>query len=373
MATIKQYRQMGDNPKPNRLDYGEIAVDKQGNLYAGDENNVPNLLLSGERMLSSQSKTMVGLPESAVLDDLLRLLYFRTDRTMCGVKARVVRADGTPIAGILVSGAGEQRKTDEQGIAYLLTSGTTAQISVYFDSYCIDLPSKTFKSEQVSLTKMEFTEITLVIEPEEQEGFFTGTVGRDYSFSPLVEEFDVAVVGGGGGGAGGATNTCGGGGGGGNIVQRMGIPRVDKLTFMPGAGGTSGGTASKGGTGGTSILTVGEITVSAPGGEGGGPSNASIAGLGGASTNGGRGGDGSKTSVSGSNGAARSLVPLGNAGLLCSGGGAGGSGRTGGASYGADNSNPGKGMGGGGGGGTGGSGGGGYAGGFFVRYRRKKT
>lgn len=38
MAKIKHYRQMGSNPIPAGLEYGEIGIDKQGNILAADVN-----------------------------------------------------------------------------------------------------------------------------------------------------------------------------------------------------------------------------------------------------------------------------------------------------------------------------------------------
>ncbi|MEG2923701.1 MAG: hypothetical protein RR848_04435 [Oscillospiraceae bacterium] len=40
-GAIQHYRQTGANPAPPSLPYGEIAISKDGILYAGNENNVP--------------------------------------------------------------------------------------------------------------------------------------------------------------------------------------------------------------------------------------------------------------------------------------------------------------------------------------------
>lgn len=39
--TVKHYRQAGDSPAPSTLPFGEVAVAKDGTIYAGDEKNKP--------------------------------------------------------------------------------------------------------------------------------------------------------------------------------------------------------------------------------------------------------------------------------------------------------------------------------------------
>lgn len=41
LGSIKHYRQAGDSKVPDSLPYGEIAVAKDGTLYAGDESDKP--------------------------------------------------------------------------------------------------------------------------------------------------------------------------------------------------------------------------------------------------------------------------------------------------------------------------------------------
>ena len=38
---VKHYRQTGDSPAPSSLPFGEVAVAKDGTIYAGDEDNKP--------------------------------------------------------------------------------------------------------------------------------------------------------------------------------------------------------------------------------------------------------------------------------------------------------------------------------------------
>lgn len=40
-GSIKHYRQAGDSKVPASLPYGELAVAKDGTLYAGNESNAP--------------------------------------------------------------------------------------------------------------------------------------------------------------------------------------------------------------------------------------------------------------------------------------------------------------------------------------------
>ncbi|MEG0340297.1 MAG: hypothetical protein RR573_10310, partial [Oscillospiraceae bacterium] len=123
-GSIKHYRQTGANPAPQSLPFGEIAISKDGIIYAGDVNNLPspqkcNYSLqehdTGRKWTDGKpiyEKTIVGTLNPTSVNQQTGFNFGLTVNTL--VAYSVVGTDGN---GYYFGDVGEQ----ENGIAFIRT------------------------------------------------------------------------------------------------------------------------------------------------------------------------------------------------------------------------------------------------------------
>ena len=302
-------------------------------------------LLAADGILPSSTKTALGLPENATVNDAFLKINTRLNMISSGLASVTLSLkydSGIPAKNVyiknLIDEGGSNVKTNESGVAVGYVTAGSVQLSV---SDYIDISpwNLTFEAEKGQSYSKEAT-LSRISEKD-----ITKTT--TFMFSEEVSEYDVCAVGGGGGGAGswtyygGDRNYQGGGGGGGGYIENLlnVTPIYDKkYTATIAAGGsrgegndiTSGYAYVKGGKGGTTSLSVnGQTVVSANGGNGGGPTNGGSDVISGGTGNG-NGGTGieedSAYSSAGTPGGNATGYKFGDPSLGVPGGGGGGGG-----------------------------------------------
>lgn len=71
-GSIKHYRQAGSVKTPTELPYGELAVAKDGTMYAGDENNLPVevVMKTNHQLLAYTSLDQIGLSGAVTMEQV---------------------------------------------------------------------------------------------------------------------------------------------------------------------------------------------------------------------------------------------------------------------------------------------------------------
>lgn len=355
-------------------------VDGLTNTYdmvRADEPTQEGTPLNKATFLKDSTASLLGLPNSAVPDDALKILAVGVG--YYGFRIKVLLSNGEPAEGVKIEGimslSGSDIYTDYNGVAVGKSTESSVTISLISPFLDQKNPEPTVVESTGTITD---TTISLL----EQTDIIEITESKTAKCSQAITSADITAVGGGGGGGGGSSDAnnsstrsnCGGGGGGGYVTTSLGISTLllSELIIIIGAGGSAGGTINKlgqpgtdGGT--TSVQLLNSNVITALGGNGG-----KVSGSGGWGGSGNGKGGGWNTSDSTMEAAGNGTGYIFNDSSLRLAGGGGGGGGTGtdaggtinnggtpyggkGAHYSSNNSadsNPGNGFGGGGGGGA---------------------
>lgn len=63
-GSIRHYRQEGDEKVPESLPYGELAVAKDGTVYAGNEEDTPVELATAEKVADAKNVADAAMPKA---------------------------------------------------------------------------------------------------------------------------------------------------------------------------------------------------------------------------------------------------------------------------------------------------------------------
>lgn len=295
-----------------------------------------------DEILSDEVKQLIGLEGTATPNDAFSRITLGNKRY--GINLYVKYQDGTPASSIIVTSSAKppisgSMTTDSNGYLFLAQDSTsfTASIDNADGKLYIDLEENSSISTTLSET---ITTINLTINYKEE--VITKESSITSNISNKAKSVDVCVVGGGGGGAIGydSGRGSGGGGGGGYTTNSVGISDISGKQIIISIG--SGGNAtrkfgSNGDNGGKTTVTIGEVVITANGGNGGEPINGGVGN--------GNGGNARNTDAA-TNGNPSTTPIFGEPyGLGLAGGGGGGGGnynigsaKSGGAPYGAKGS-----------------------------------
>lgn len=278
-------------PTPGQEGRVLITPENGGSAYyakiqMADNPTQPGTALNKENLLQDATCSILGIPDSSVPNDAFAKLALGIGKY--GYAITVIAPDGTPIPGATISGAqtpaGGTPVTDDYGLAVIVSTEQSVSITVQSDLY-IDLePEIDVEIESTGIVTPYAVTMPYV------NGAVRVETSGIYTHTAAVSSIDASAVGagGGGGGAGVYLRTSNytyfsgaNGGGGGYAANQTGlVPSEDQtISVLIGAGG-DGGTAiqygvtrptagEKGGDGGTTSISIGNTTVSAPGGTGG--------------------------------------------------------------------------------------------------------
>ena len=275
-------------------------VDGLTNTYdmaRADEPTQEGTPLNKATFLKDSTASLLGLPNSAVPDDALKVLSVGVG--YYGFRIKVLLSNGEPAEGVKITGimslSGSDIYTDYNGVAVGKSTEPSVTISLISPFLDQKNPEPTVIESTGTITD---TTISLL----EQTDIIEITESKTAKCSQTITSADITVVGGGGGGGGGSTNETGqvnsnggGGGGGGYVTTSLGISKLllSELIIIIGAGGSAGTTVNKIGQSGTdggatSVQLLNSNAITALGGSGGLGKNA--AGSRGGSGNGNGGG-----------------------------------------------------------------------------------
>lgn len=240
---------------------GDVAANLQHQITElADE--IDDVRAEEEGHLSSYTKQLLGLPDTAKPDDAFQALTVGTSNKAFRVTVKF--PNGDPAVGFTIGGLTALPTTtlvtDQNGMAMGKASGSTATITVakkYDD----------IKAASVSATATgTITDVLITLEYDET--LTTITSSRTISLakmSPYIKTLEYLIVGGGGGGGCGTgiytnSNGHGGDGGGGGGYSKTGvingINSEMSLKVVVGAGGSHGQSTTSAGKGGTTSITT---------------------------------------------------------------------------------------------------------------------
>ena len=342
--SVKNYRQEGEARSPSELGFGEIAVSKDGSVFAGDESDLPVSQTAGVSAKLMQYSLYPGTLSEEEQEDLeadgTQMAQFRERRfcvadNECLFRIRVVYNGTQKLPGAKVKVNSVLLTADDNGlINYAAAAGQSCTFTLATQVAGGTTPSVTKTAEGG-----QTVEVLLDIQKNTSVSQKVFTASEDILLSPEIKSYDVFLVGGGGGG--GVTGqdsasggSYGGGGGGGYTTTQsnLAVTGLTSVSIVVGAGGTgaeynhSQHKTTPGTAGGASTVTIGETVYQAKGGS---PGSSSSGGVGG--SNGGSGsGNGGSDGVPGQGTTTRAFGESSGTLYAGGGGGAGGYGGDGG-------------------------------------------
>lgn len=233
--------------------------------------------LNKATLLTDQTAALLGLPNTATVDDALSVLALPTDQY--AVKVTVLTPGGRPISGVTVSGillrSGNPAVTESNGSVIGFTSSASPTLSVtnpFFDFTGNASVTPQLLPGELNNVTLQFSRVATT-----SATFSSSTSIR---LSPDVAEFDASAIGGGQDGSGAIvgidTLTGGKGGNAGDIVNAENIPNFGQeiSIVVGGKNGTSsvgdyvtalGGSGANGGLGGMANYIFASFATGSPG------------------------------------------------------------------------------------------------------------
>lgn len=311
-------------------------VDGLTNTYdmaRADEPTQEGTPLNKATFLKDSTASFIGLPNTALPDDALKVLAVGVG--YYGFRIKVLLSNGEPAEGVKIEGImsldGADIYTDYNGVAVGKSTESSVTISLISPFLDQKNPEPTVVESTGTITD---TTISLL----EQTDIIEITESKTAKCSQTITSADITVVGGGGGGGGASTDAsathtplnAGGGGGGGYVTTSLGISKLllSELIIIIGAGGSAGTTVNKVGQpgtdgGATSVQLLNSNVITALGGSGGLGKNTSGSRGGAGNGNGGGYDSSAKTTNLAGNGTG---YIFNDSSLGLAGGGGGGSG-----------------------------------------------
>ena len=101
-GSIRHYRQEGDEKAPESLPYGELAVAKDGTVYAGNEEEMPVELATAEKVAGVKNVADAAMPKAGGTF-AGNVAAYATNRTGANLRNCVVVSSGSSPTANLVS------------------------------------------------------------------------------------------------------------------------------------------------------------------------------------------------------------------------------------------------------------------------------
>lgn len=102
-GSIRHYRQEGDAKAPESLPYGELAVAKDGTVYAGNEEDTPVELATAEEVSAAKNAATAAMPQAGgtFTGDVVAYATNRDTSGGCLRNCVVVSSGSSPTANLV--------------------------------------------------------------------------------------------------------------------------------------------------------------------------------------------------------------------------------------------------------------------------------